>query len=897
MLFGLLTKGTMTNEEQRMAELVFARDIRDSYDKVSENIDICLQWRDLYSETLLWPISEESWENWQTHRLIIAVWCRVNMSQVFLEKRLQLMYRKNKLLVKKIQMFQTNHAKLAHFLQQNSFPDDNNKYFHLYQALSRDLAMQFDDARDDIVVTQRQCVLRRTPLEIIEEKFSEMQWRIETVLPNVALARDHYDPLYPLGLESKHKIYYACLTIMAQCALVYRTNKEDALYTYYVAFLDLFYFCLGQEQPDMSDKFLVSRFHQSQLRVIDVYYPHDNRAFTCWDLPDLYHVLFHIPLAEEQMAPRVPIEDYIKKSLPFCCQRRTFIENPTKTVQNKKGEGEIVKRLLWCMLANVYPDTQKTFDMRRLLRVWQICSDETLMIEAFERKKYSPGTRATRKVTDAWKTETFKGCEIIINAYRLWVYAMVYKNTQYQKVAAEYLQWDMFIKHTLDICATCQTIDIYGDDVFANVRSRLSTVRLKNNQVQRYKKDDQVMFVLKYLKEALDTHVYPKVYQFHHAKTMLFSEAIELYPWLEVYALSLDELQHSLEFPLPLEMKENILNILVKIPAHERLSAESIGLLQLSQFGGVKRDTLLILLSLLDIYHVSGKPKNMREFIGLFDSVYEIKVITWFLIVISRLSNFHLVPLDAESVKGVHKAFMTKKYQLQQGQTLSPDVYNVFVTICCKHILTNQGTQGFGNHTVYYDAVKNKYMCNKAYKAHTDSDISKPGKKKKQGKPQNKAVQTMRKSFATIPCRNNPVLQINIEGYMLVLGMSRNKIEKYLHCPRCAGFHQYNWKNWSGSSDGRYRCEECIQNEFTTNTPAYRCFHCEAMIPTATAHRRHLEIMSADLPMTEPFRSVYFCDKHYKIAKRYTPNVIETQLAEKIAKSEKRSLLRAAKKY
>jgi len=875
-------------------------------------------------DPLMWKIPSKLWLEPEKYLLALTVWCRINLSHVFLQKSQFDVYRKNKLLQKKIQLFQNNHLAIALQLERDGYvlKDDLAGY---YTSLTKEIALLYDDARDNIRVEKKTHVLRETPLEIIEREFPDQTWRLENTPPDVERAREHYDPLYPVGRENDHQLYYVCLTIMAQCAETYESTKLDALYFYYLAFVDLFFFCLGQPDPDMSDSFLVSRLDEGTLRILDVYYPHDTRVFTCWDLPDLSHVLYHIPLAEEQLKPRTIIEKYIKKSLPFCCQRRTFVDTFTKTLHNKAPETVIIQKLVWCMLANAYPDTKKVFDMRRLLRVRQICTDIPMLEEAFSRERWRPENQ-DKAVQSAFKKETFRGCEVIINAYRLWIYAMVYRNKYYQEYAGKYLSWDPFVKHTFSICELCQQTDIYGEDAFALVRSRLSSMRLKNSQVQRYKKGDEITFVLRYLKEALEKDVFRRLYWLRQAKEKLDDPHVPVFTatkdvlWLKESAVSrLDALrlcqtvEPSLTEELPIKIKQNILNVLLRVPAHERLTPLCLGILQLPEYGGMQENTLLILMALFKIYDTTGKPQRMRQYIQYFDSVYEIKLLTWYLTVVWRLNHIRVAPLDAPSVRGVHRAFMQRKYKLAPGQKLSPKVYEICVSICCKRILANCGTHGYGNHSVYYDTINRVYLCNKSYKGHVgykdadgkgkamltdNNDTVQPKQKKRKKRPvttENKTIQQMRKKFAEIPCKNNPVLRINLEGRMLVYGISRNKLTKFTHCPRCAAFHEYEWQNWAGSPDGRYRCRECRESEITTNLKMFRCFHCENTVPPKAALRCQLEVFSDDLE--QPFRYVYFCEKHYNLAKKYNHVVPENELRPLVKKAEEKKRLRQAKRF
>ena len=825
-LLRAFTKGT--RQHQDVAAAIFRPNVLETCEMLR---DITLP--EVPEETRIWKCEEP------TNELARAVWARVNISALLLKTQKGYTKRKEQFLRYRVMLFQNNHFEGS------------------FGPLPR---VQLDDDRDRITITKETYDVHPTPLQTLETEFPGFGWRMETV--EIRTSGLFYNPLR--AEPETHQIYFAALTIMHQC----RECATDAAYFYFAAFMDLFAFGLGAQQMD--DDFLTTKRSNTLLSAYELYYPHPTRAFTCWDLPDLFSVLCQIPLAGEQRTPNPGPETYLQKSLPFCCQRRTLVKRFVKDLERQPGIAALMSKLFWCMMGNMYPGTTKDFDMERLLRARRLADDKHALIEAFQREQFRPSGDC-----EEFHQENFKGCKVIILAFRLWIYAMTYHNSHYAEYASQYVDWTGFITSVIAAQEEMCAADIFKRDVFEDVR-KMSPA--KNVDVYRYRKLTKVNFVLKYLHETLEKNVFCELDAWRRDKETLLDphftvQKIEGTPIYDIYTDQLSAIEfcdlkiEQLGERIPPKIKGNILNTMLMVPSADRMSPTVMSMLRLPQFGGVSRNAILTLLGMIDVYKAGAKPRKVREFTGFVESTLELKILCWYATVVSILNSIKFLPLDVHSVRSIRRAFVEEKYKLEPGQTLEPNVYEVFLTVCCRKVVIPEGAKDFKHKNIYYDAVVGRLMCDKTVKS-TDED---PDFRKK--------IRNMRKDFSAIPCTKSPVLRVNLYGKQLVYGSSFDKTNVYMHCPRCGTFHLYEWVNWSGSPDGRYRCGACRAAEPGQMT-YYSCTHCQKSLTAATAKQYTLRIMCTD----EIFKYVYYCKTHYSSAKNYKWTFFEGEIRRRVTK-------------
>ena len=273
----------------------------------------------------------------------------------------------------------------------------------------------------------------------------------------------------------------------------------EELYFYWVAFVDLFYWGLSQQQQqqprDMSDERLLNQpiNPNDVLTPFEVFYPHDTRAFTAYDLPNVSTILSFIPLQGEQRAPSTPLVKFVQKCMPFCCQRRGLVAHTVDFIKSTPAFFDLFGPVIWCMLANTYPtelagtDRNTLFDMDRLMRVKHITDSRQSLVYALGRLHLMPSAKSLQK---AFHRENDRGCWIVLSAVRLWVNMMIRKDEHYLSVARQCMEWDAITKESIAYAMKIRTTDLYKvlNDPFKPARTVLSDGKKNQKQfVNRYR--------------------------------------------------------------------------------------------------------------------------------------------------------------------------------------------------------------------------------------------------------------------------------------------------------------------------------------------------------------------------------------------------------------------------
>lgn len=359
----------------------------------------------------------------------------------------------------------------------------------------------------------------------------------------------------------------------------------------------------------------------------------------------------------------------------------------------------------------------------------------------------------------------------------------------------------------------------------------------------------------------------------------------------------------QLQTNIQVECKEEILNVLVKVPVADRLKPLTFGLLRLPRFGGVSITTVEIMNALVCIYETNPMPSKFNTQLRRLN-VYDFKVICCFFNVLVMLDKINLVVWDANTVRRIDQAMMHKRNILFQGQRVPAHTYDVVVTLCCSRVATFQGKTTYGHKAVAYDIEQHTFVCSK-----------KKGKKNTitsakdllfafedpldAGGGQRRKIRNQRKDFMAMECKGQPVLRINLRGFHLVYGSERDKRIRYCHCPCCGSFHIFKWANFAGSVDASYRCEECM--EIITHE-VYECSYCLARpkdpIDRFTAYATSLYVLHPEEEhANEPYKLLYFCKKHHSYARPKSEQLPRQMLWSYIQEKEAQRRLRAAMGY
>lgn len=635
-------------------------------------------------------------------------------------------------------------------------------------------------------------------LNYIERTYPAYCWRIEKVLKLNINVETLENPLDKPA--ENHSIYFACLYIMNNCKRVYDDTKDDALYFYYVCFLDLFYF--GACCKKMDDDTLQTAVNE--LTPLQQYYPHWNRAFTAYDLPDVFHVFIGIPLSGEKRTPGTNIAKLLQKCLPFASQRRNIIKFIRKLTTTQQAFKSVMNKVYWCMMANMYPDTEKEFNLTKLIAL----------------------QHSAKFIGDA---------NTMIISIRMWVQLSCKNNTIYINEASKHIDWQMFLNSTLN-----------------------------NEPVYRYRKTSRTLNILTTCTDILKNDVYRE----QDAWTTNTNSLNDIFYIPESVSKLRTVLRYSkkvyeeLQYTIDPTIKQNILNLLIKVGVEERFSPIVLNTLRVERYGGLSVVAVNVIYNLLKIYSDSAKPQTYKKQLDLL-SVSDFKLITWYFSVVWTLERIQFVPLDQGTVDQIDDAMRNKRYFLYKDQPLNQSVYDVCISICCNNLLTKTGDFEFGHSDVVYDIESGRMLC---AKTQNNSQSVEHGVGFKEVELR-KNTHKQKRLFTVIPCADNPVLQIPLKGYMLIYQITAETKERYMHCPQCGSFHKYIYKNWSSS----YKCEPC--RKIATEKIYATCCMCDDRIPQKLLHKTTLVVLESEPEIDgDYFQHVYFCAKHYRHARKLNRN-------------------------
>lgn len=754
--------------------------------------------------------------NFGAYEWFCAVWLRVNTALTFAQTQ-------------KIQRFINAHIPLVRYLDSLVDPQDllidAQLATQLYQPLGNSY---YDEDRNFVELdTERHC-LRECNIQILERHFPHYTWRLEPTMDHlasqsaekqraqVAAANFYYGRHTPADWWN-YLIYYSCLSLMMQCRQLHAETQLDALWFYYCAFLDLLYNCGGLTDVQM----LTPRGNESRT-LMEIYYPHGNRAFTAYDLPNVFHVIQTIPLQGEQSAPPFQLGKFIQKSMPFCCARRTLISYTDSLVHEDLAFWRLFSCIFYCLLMDAYPSEltkqrERHWDIGKLLDMRTLVTNRDMMREALSRNGQKDQTAA-----DVFNRETDKGCHVVFTAFRMWILMMALHQNHYVEVARKYIQWDDFCKQTVKMAAVIQNETLpTAPDPFVACREQL--VRLDKSpqsQVYRYRKTNLVETLLETFTSMLEKDLY-QVGEF---------EAMNV------------------------ATKERILNLFLRVPRSEWFSPMALSILKLPEYGDVSNESIIVLLECVQGYDNDVKPKELVQKLELLDTD-DFQVFCWFIFVLSVLQKISFQLLSADQVESIEYAMRHVRYILFPGQRLPKHAFSAFVTLCCRQIKTLQGTNEFGHSDIAYDMDEGIYVCSKTHKKESYTDFVDARfdyKDKKRNRDQ-------RKLFNHIPCKKNPVLDISLHGFALIHGNAR-----YMHCPRCGSFHKYDWSGWSGSETGRYRCPACVVEESTAGNVIYcTCAICGIQLNETKKSTLTVVDPLSTRGVDDVFQTLYFCKRHY----------------------------------
>lgn len=613
---------------------------------------------------------------------------------------------------------------------------------------------------------------RETPLKTLRRAYPNLKWTLEELNHETVLEK--------------------CQFLTRQCKDLHKKEANakvrDALWFYHGCFIDYFY-----------------NLPQNNQMPLELY-PFDTRCFTAYDLPSCFHVLSSIPMWGEQSTPNFTLGKFIQKSLPFAGARRTLINQTDKHLALDEAFFRVFRSIFYCMMLDMYPehlsDRKRCFDMDKLLRAKQLSSDRDLL-----RTALSMGKEISQKEMD-------KGCFVVFTAFRMWMVLMADNQEHFQSAVP--IDWQAFADETIEMAKIIRQTNLFARDPFAQARLLLSkNNKNPKNNVYRYRKTGVIDTLLEKMTDTLEKDLYKQA---------------ERWKSQHIHA----PLVAVIEKELNVRTKENIMNALIRIPQKDWLTPKSYCILLVPEFGGVRKETLDLLASFIEIYYNSSRPKDYSNLLNQFH-IPDFKILCWYFHVISLLGRIDFAPLTMDQVLQIDQA---KEKQLFPGQRLEPHAFTVYFTLCCGKIKTLQNQGNLGHADIAYDQNRHLLVCSKASKKTIELDSDEMAFSEVES--QRKNARKQRKDFNYIPCHGNPVLPIVLRGFMLVY----NGNTRFMHCVECGVFHQAHYEN-------QYRCGQCCKrNDYTT------CTVCG--MPGSTEQGQVIDPLEAGV-----FKQVFFCKRHF----------------------------------
>jgi hypothetical protein len=812
-----------------------------------------------------------------------------------------------------------------------------------------------DDFSHTEIVSTEKIQLKPTPLEALSDccwEVSALANHLKTGGYSLGTLRAlvdgvAWDPLRHVHAKERDlrhfSLYYACVLIVNHC----EEHVDDFMHhVYKLAFVDFFYHALASGAA-VDDTTLLRN------NIWRLHYPIDVRGFIGDDLPNYFHMLWQIPLAGQLDVPEYPLMNVLMKCMPFACQRRQLLDSVEDYCAVDAGNGpfcrneafwRVFSKIIWCSLAGAYPDDTVRPGMQKLLRIKQLCDNRALLLDAFTRGRAKQIAEAipeaTRRLKElkTIKKERESNCLVIFTAFRQWVLHMVRYNPHYAEAASTVIDWEHLRQETNRMGDLIRNTNLFVDDVFCEARIQLKRANKNEKRiVYRYHKQSCVGTILTESNRVLEKVIYSNTIEFQKEIELLLrmeqeylrgeagpatilemvkenrvllpyfttTEKVEPRDYFQnVSARDIlgsqissvlelwQTLLASLERPIQIYVKENILNYLVKVPVHQRISPMSLCVMMDPRYGGVHEETIHVLLDMIELYGQSALPKAVQQCFGKM-AIEDVRAVAWYFGVCNALEQIAFIPLDFHTVQRIDYAMSHVRYPLFPGQRLDDSVYSVLYSICCRQVKTMVGKNCFGHREVVYDLQNRMILCDKETKTNPTEMLGTglPSEKLRQ-KAEKSRNRDMRLGFHEIPCLNQPLLTIPLRQHAILVGPKLKKKKRYIRCPRCACLHVFDAARYR---DGNYCCEECAQGDLRyqesgSYAMVYQCAYCR--VGGATGHmsgqtsrprvRPEDVLLVMDVPVygepaatlfpiyepRQTFQLLRFCHTCYKIAKQ-----------------------------
>lgn len=619
-------------------------------------------------------------------------------------------------------------------------------------------------------------VMRERPLQVLERVFPRAYWRPENV-PMELLEKLGPTPrlLQPQMEEGEvttygwapfanispttHSLYYGVVHVLNQCLRTLRkplaSHVSYALWTYYVSWTDLFAHCTER----MDDAYLrlpmgsyMSRdgtpVYGDKASPWTLWGTCDTRTFCAGDLPDYFAMLVTIPLRGDQHIPSYFLGKLYQKALPFAGMRRHIIKLAVKCILDHPSFWKLFSKLMWVMLANLYPgELAGPYDrlgMRSLLRIHELCNNKDMLIGTLLAQQ--PGMKdllvrsQLQQSADPFLVEVTKagkpngksngGPLIVATMFRLHILYMGSFNPVYVERAQKLIDWDYHKRDAVRLANIIRQHGLWAQDAFAQVRIDLGkTVKSPHSHVHRIRKHSVVVTLRERMDDAIEKVIFRNRYDFSKDAEALRSilqqplseeqqsnlffnttksgEQAKKKDLSEVtrdviqLALSLaEDAVKAYDAELDLPVKSAILNALLCVEPEQRLSRITFaGLLLKPEHGGMTPRGVELMWQLVLVASDKAAPKDFARFMNAFN-VHDLLVATYYFNMVALLEKIHFVPLDRDT---------TERTEQTKGPAAA--AYEVAISLCCDRVCTVMGQDKYGNRRVSFDLEKKQLVC------------------------------------------------------------------------------------------------------------------------------------------------------------------------------------------
>lgn len=424
------------------------------------------------------------------YTLLITVWLRINCA-CRLTGTSTVFYTRNPYTKEKLRRYCDNHLAAVKYLDSFEDPSDDVVDKQVLIDLLKPLGNSYYSEDRGLIRVEEQVTLQQlpTPLQVLTTTFPDVEWNPDGGVQNrfarylEAQVPFHYDPLREsvIGDVVRYKLYIGCVLVLEDIAQKQQEEDVeagvlDALHYYYVAFLDLFWFCINHaEYHSMSNACLLKPMqYYNAMTAWELFNPYrsDTRAFHAGDLPDFFGVVTDIPLHGDQHKSSFTIGKVIQKCLPFCGQRRKLIEVVCAHNSRDPAFWQVFCKIFWCMLAGMYPGDKERPKMKALLRIRQLTDALT----------------AKNILNDALAKGEYDGSALVVfTAFRRYVLYLAQENVHYVEEADKCIDWGVLQTDTIIRAELIRGSNLFPDDPFARARVLLTKMHKNNSELEVYR--------------------------------------------------------------------------------------------------------------------------------------------------------------------------------------------------------------------------------------------------------------------------------------------------------------------------------------------------------------------------------------------------------------------------